>query len=172
VLIPPGRLHYGDPEKRAIWPILEAIEESMDVEDLQPEHRAVLAQIHEDLGLYVGVVPTRIPVDWLPEEQRPRPSGLASLLDPTHWRHEEDDKERRSKLPDGIEQFRGRLSWSTWRALWDAGLVQIADIEKRHQQGDLHFLRGVGPKRLQEIHAIVDAYRQAEPQVPRKQERC
>jgi hypothetical protein len=48
------RLQYGDPERRAFEAVLEAVEEAIDADDLESNHRAILAEIHDRLEWSIG----------------------------------------------------------------------------------------------------------------------
>jgi hypothetical protein len=138
LLIPAGRLEYGEPERRAIWPILEAIEEGMDTEGLRPEYRALLAELHGELGLYVGVKRIQIPT----EGQR-----LGEEIDARM----EDQKRRRHVMagPGGVSHL--QLDMATTRALLAAGVLTIAALKELAATDRLLYVQGIGARRADRI---------------------
>lgn len=147
MLISPGRLTYGDPERRAIYPVLEAIEEGLDVDNLSADYRGVLSEIHDYLGCCIGtgtlVIPAAVttPIKRSRTDSKPL-TGTAYMA-------------QCAKGPGGIGFL--DISASTWLKLVKMKLPLVADVDRADRE---RLLEGkLGPRVLKQLRAEIDRYK-------------
>jgi hypothetical protein len=120
---------FGEAERQAWSVVLDAIEQAIDIDALQPFDRARLAAMHERAAWHIGIAKLVIPTDWSAASRRDVIVGSGAV---------------KELGPFGVDA-------QTLAALtYDARLVEIEMIERRTDAELLRIPR-IGPKRLQAI---------------------
>jgi hypothetical protein len=140
---PTRRLYYGEPEERAWAIVQEAIEEAMEVEDLQHRTYGELAGLHAWAGWYVGQIGW-VPRDW-------------TLASPPASRYRHDDPDSpyvQANAPGGVLTL-GFHDY--YYKLIRAGFVTVEQVDKA-SDAELLAVKGIARKRLLAIRADVARY--------------
>jgi hypothetical protein len=151
---------FGEPERKAFEPVLDAIEEGFDVEGLRPEFKALLAKLYEQAVLCIGIRPLRMPPT--PEE-----AAKAELLAQARKafsgpppREPTAHDAKWSLASDGINNLEDTraIGYRAWAALYDADVLTIAAVDELARAGQLTTIRGVGPTMAAQIEEALSLY--------------
>jgi hypothetical protein len=160
---------WREPEREAFEPVLdafeavlEAIEDGFDVEGVRPEFKALLADLHEQAGLCIGIQPVRLPRD-ADEDERRRELRQAFVPSPPRELTADDARMALAEGEGGIYELDGLIDHNRyddsasrpWWALCDHGALTVAAAEKLARAGQLTTIRGVGPKAAARIEAAL-----------------
>jgi hypothetical protein len=134
--------------------VVDAIEEAIDIDGVDPQARAALAKLHQEAGRWVGIRPWLTPDDLATLERR------RNLLPPRPHREPtaNDAKWLNIEGPNGTGQL--GLDGESRGALVRANCILIADVERWDREGRLADLPHIGPARLARIRAAVATFRE------------
>lgn len=128
---------FGEAEREAWSVVLDAIEQAIDIDGLQPFDRERLAALHERAAWHIGIAKLIIPVDWSASSCRDVIVGSGAVAELGAF---------------GVDA-------QTLAALtYEAQLVEIEEIERRTDAELLRIPR-IGPKRLQAIRNAIKHFR-------------
>jgi hypothetical protein len=142
--------------------VLAAIEDGLDVEGVRPEFKALLAELHKQAGLCIGIQPVRLPRDADEDELR-RDLRRAFAPPPPREPTADDAKWAITEGEGGIHELDGLIDHNRygdsesrpWWALFDHGALTVAAAERLAREGELRAIRGIGPKAAAKIEAAL-----------------
>ena len=128
---------FGEAEREAWRIVLHAIETAIDVDDLQPYDRGVLADLHAHAGRQIGVYGPGVPITGVPGKPLEGVRAPGSVF----------ELGRFGVTADALALLASR-----------AGIRHVADVERRTDDEPRGIDR-IGPKRLAAIRFAVRQYR-------------
>jgi hypothetical protein len=150
--------------------VLDAIEDALDIEDLQPYDRGELARLHAVAGAHIAEPVLTIPAGWRVVGGGSVSTGAAVLSDVLAT---DADRQMRAAVmrgPGGIDEL--ELDFEAYAPLVRASLLTVDDVELADREHRLAILRGIGPKRLAAIRAAVATHRERQAGDQRSTERA
>jgi hypothetical protein len=151
---------WREPEREAFEAVLAAIEDGLDVEGVRPEFKALLAELHKQAGLCIGIRPLRIP-------PTPQEAAKAELLAQARKafsgpppREPTAHDAKWSLASDGINKLEDTraIGYRAWAALYDADVLTIEAVDELARAGQLTTIRRVGPKMAAQIEEALSLH--------------
>jgi hypothetical protein len=135
---PSGPPAFGEAEREAWRIVLHAIERAIDIDDLAPYDRGVLAELHAHAGRQIGLRPPAMPITRMPGKPLDGVRATGNVF----------ELGRFGVTADVL----GLLAYR-------AGIRRVADLERRTDDVLLGIDR-IGPKRLAAIRLAVRRYKE------------